>query len=74
MYLLDGCLQQCSGYNKRKKGEAVFISKLSKEEIEKWFALALIGAYQDKTGNLSKKTMENIKEKYNYEMKKCIEI
>lgn len=42
---------------------------MSKEEIEKWFALALIGAYQDRTGNLSRKTLENIKEKYNYEIK-----
>lgn len=38
------------------------MNKFSKEEIEKWFALALIAAYQDKTGNLSRKTLENIKE------------
>lgn len=39
------------------------MNKLSKEEIEKWFALALIGAYQDKTGNLSKRKHWRISKK-----------
>lgn len=42
---------------------------MNKKEIEKWLALALIGAYQDKTSLLSGETLKQIKEKYNYEIK-----
>lgn len=42
---------------------------MSENEMVRQMALALISAYQDKTGKLSKETLEEIKKKYDYTIK-----